>query len=152
MAPSTGNSAAPRLTRRDLFRGVCGAALLGAARGRSRASELDGNRISSTGLELMEEIEKRACAFFYEHAHPVTGLVRDRVRVDGREDRAIGSIAATGFGLSALCIAHQRGYLTKDVAQQRVERTLEFFARRVFRHRGFYFHFLDCETGQRAFQ
>ena len=51
-------------------------------------------------------------------------------------------MAATGFGLSALCIAHERGYLKKDDAEQRVERTLDFFARRAFSQRGFYFHFL----------
>ena len=54
-------------------------------------------------------------------------------------------------GLSALCIAHERGYLKKDDAEQRAERTLDFFARRAFCQRGFYFHFLDCVSGQRAF-
>jgi hypothetical protein len=101
---------------------------------------------------LLEEIERRACLYFFEQAHPVTGLVLDRVRVDGIDDRRVASIAATGFGLSALCIAHQRGYLKRGVAQQRVERTLDFFVRRVFRHKGFYFHFLDCVSGARAFE
>ena len=72
------------------------------------------------------------------------------VRTDGVDDRR-ASVAATGFGLSALCIAHERGYLKKDDAEQRVERTLDFFARRAFCQRGFYFHFLDCVSGQRSF-
>ena len=98
-----------------------------------------------------KRVEKRACLYFYEQAHPVTGLVLDRVRIDGVDDRRIASLAATGYGLSALCIAHQRGYLKKEDAENRVERTLDFFARRAFRQRGFYFHFLDCVSGQRAF-
>ena len=101
---------------------------------------------------LLEEIERRACLYFYEQGHPATGLVLDRVRVDGVDDRRVASISATGFGLSALCIAHQRGYLKKSDAEQRVERTLDFFARRAFRQRGFYFHFVDCVSGQRAFK
>ena len=76
----------------------------------------------------------------------------DRVRVDGIDERRVASIAATGFGLSALCIAHQRGYLTREDAELRVERTLGFLARSVFHQNGFYFHFLDCVTGQRAFK
>jgi hypothetical protein len=108
--------------------------------------------LTTKQVELLEELEKRACMFFYEQAHPVTGLVLDRVRTDGIDDRRIASIAATGFGLSALCIAHQRGYLSKGDAQQRVERTLDFFARRAFCQRGFYFHFLDCVSGKRAFE
>jgi hypothetical protein len=103
-------------------------------------------------LKLLDEVERRACLFFYEQAHPVTGLVLDRVRVNGLDDRRVASIAATGFGLSALCIAHERGFLKGDLAEERVERTLEFFARRAFSQKGFYFHFLDCVTGQREFQ
>lgn len=102
--------------------------------------------------ELLEEVEKRACLYFYEQGHPITGLVMDRVGVDGLDTRRVSSIAATGFGLSALCIAHQRGYLKGDEARQRVTNTLDFFARRVFRQKGFYFHFLDCVSGERAFK
>jgi len=102
--------------------------------------------------EMLDELERRACLFFYEQAHPVTGLVLDRVRVDGLDNRTVGSIAATGFGLSALCIAHQRGFLKRDQAEQRAERTLDFFANRAFRQKGFYFHYMDCVSGQRAFQ
>ena len=101
--------------------------------------------------DVLEEVERRACLYFWEQAHPVTGLVLDRVRVNGLDDRRVASIAATGFGLSALCIAHQRGYLKGNEAEQRAARTLDFFARRVFRHKGFYFHFLDCVSGERAF-
>ena len=110
-----------------------------------------GTTIPPARQALLEEMERRACLYFFEQGHPVTGLVLDRVRVDGVDNRRIASISATGFGLSALCIAHQRGYLKKEEAEQRVERTLDFFARRAFRQRGFYFHFVDCVTGQRAF-
>src|SRR5438046_1028570 len=60
---------------------------------------------------LLEEIERRACLYFYEQGHPATGLVLDRIRVDGVDDRRVASISATGFGLSALCIEHQDGFL-----------------------------------------
>ncbi|MBC8164529.1 MAG: hypothetical protein H7Y20_01510 [Bryobacteraceae bacterium] len=131
---------ANRLSRRAFLTGMAGActpSLSGALKDRSA---------------LLEELERRACLYFYEQGHPVTGLVLDRVRVDGVDERRIASTAATGFGLSALCIADQRGYLKRGVAEQRAERTLDFFARRVFRQKGFYFHFLDCVTGERAFQ
>jgi hypothetical protein len=136
----------PAVGRRDFFRlaGLGGVAALAAA---NTPARLTTNREA-----FLEEIQRRACLYFYEQAHPVTGLVLDRVRTDGLDDRRVASIAATGFGLSALCIAHRRGYLSKDAAQERVERTLDFFARRVFCQRGFYFHFLDCVTGKRAFE
>lgn len=100
---------------------------------------------------MLDELERRACLYFYEQAHPVTGLVLDRVQVNGVDHRRVASIAATGFGLSALCIADQRGFLKHDVAEDRVEKTLDFLARKAFRQKGFYFHFVDCVSGERAF-
>jgi hypothetical protein len=100
---------------------------------------------------MLDEIERRACKYFWECADPTTGLVLDRAAVSGRETRKVASIAATGFGLSALCIGSQRGYLKTDDAKERVERTLEFFVRKAFQQRGFYFHFLHSETGVREY-
>ena len=102
-------------------------------------------------VALLNELQRRACLYFIECADPVTGLVLDRARSAGREDRQIASIAATGFGLSAMCIAESRGYLKEPEARAQVERTLYFLARRAFHHKGFYFHFLNASTGQRAF-
>lgn len=136
-------------SRRDILRGAAVAAFGGLRLGRAEEAKPEPSQTKPT--ELLDEIERRACLYFYEQAHPVTGLVLDRVRTDGVDDRRVASVAATGFGLSALCIAHERGYLKKDDAEQRVERTLDFFARRAFCQRGFYFHFLDCVSGQRSF-
>ncbi len=138
-----------RFSRRDALK-VAAAAALGSLRP-ARAEEAQA-KPQPKASELLDEIERRSCLYFYEQGHPVTGLVLDRVRTDGVDARRVASVAATGFGLSALCIAHERGYLKKDDAEQRVERTLDFFARRAFSQRGFYFHFLDCVSGQRAFE
>src|SRR5947208_2666930 len=118
------------LTRREL---LVKAATLAAATRLARAEE-------AKRTALLDDLERRACLYFYEQGHPGSGLVLDRVRVDGVDERRVASIAATGFGLSALCIAHQRGYIKTDVAELRAERTLGYLAKSVFHHRGFYFH------------
>ena len=102
-------------------------------------------------VRLIDEMERRACQFFYEQAHPATGLVLDRARANGgRDGRKMASIAATGFGLSGLCIADLRGYLPSTAIRQRVETTLEYLAHRAPLEKGFFFHFLDAETGERS--
>jgi hypothetical protein len=98
---------------------------------------------------LLDEIERRACLYFFDHADPTTGLVRDRARMQGAESRQVSSIAATGFGLSALCISYQRGYSTHSDALRRAQRALEYVARFTTQTHGFYPHFLDMRTGQR---
>ena len=95
-------------------------------------------------------MERRAVRFFAEQSDPRTGLVRDRCRATGLESRQVASIAATGFGLSALCIADRRRFLPRGEASRRAARTLHFLASKAGHHRGFFWHFLDRRTGRRA--
>ena len=66
---------------------------------------------------LLDEIERRACRFFYEMADPNTGLVRDRATASEPYAPSVSSIAATGFGLSALAIAAKRRYIDRTLAE-----------------------------------
>ena len=61
------------------------------------------------------------------------------------------SIAATGFGLTALCIGEQRGFISTEEALERVFATLRFLWKKLPNHRGFFYHFANPETGERMF-
>ena len=61
----------------------------------------------------------------------------------------MSSIAATGFGLTALCIADQRGYLPHAQIVERVRTTLDWHLNKLPEVHGFYYHFNDIETGVR---
>src|ERR1017187_2579909 len=104
-----------------------------------------------TSEELLEEIVSRAFLFFWNEAGKHTGLVRDRALADGGPDkRRIASIAATGFGLGALCIGHQRGYLPAEQVRARVINTLSFLLNHVEQVNGIFYHFIDVNTGRRV--
>lgn len=104
-----------------------------------------------TDEELLEEIVSRAFLFFWNEVSPRTGLVRDRAPADGGADRRhAASIAATGFGLAALCIGHKRGYFPLHQIGTRVVTTLSFLLNHAEQVNGFFYHFLDLETGKRA--
>ena len=60
------------------------------------------------------------------------------------------SIAATGFGLTAMCIGYEREYRSRSQIEDRVAQTLDFISRSVPTEHGFLYHFLDPETGQRV--
>jgi hypothetical protein len=96
-------------------------------------------------------MERRSCLFFFEQADPATGMVKDRANHSGSDKHTISSIAATGFGLSALCIAHANKFLTPADAVSRVRTTLDFIARRMPHNHGFFYHFVDMHTAERAF-
>jgi|HubBroStandDraft_6_1064221.scaffolds.fasta_scaffold01328_5 hypothetical protein len=104
-----------------------------------------------TDASLLEEIVSRAVLFFWNEASPRTGLVRDRALADGGPDpRRMASIAATGYGLAALCVAHQHRYIPSREIYVRVIETLNFLLNHAEQINGFFYHFLDIETGRRV--
>ncbi len=131
------------LTRRHLLKLGASALALPWLSGRGDACE------GPSDEALLDEIERAAFLFFWEQASARTGQVKDRARTTGRDDRRMSSIAATGFGLTALCIAHERRYAPRPELQDRVRATLRFLAESMPHEHGFFYHFVDMETGQR---
>jgi hypothetical protein len=101
---------------------------------------------------LLEELERACFQFFWEEVNPNNGLVKDRSQATGPDSRNVASIAATGFGLTALCIADQRGWQDPKSIRQRVLNTLRFVESRVPQAHGFFCHFLNLQNGERVFQ
>jgi hypothetical protein len=100
--------------------------------------------------QLLDEIERAAFDFFWNEASGVTGQVKDRALLNGDDHRRVASIAATGFGLTGLCIAESRGYGKAAAIRDRVRQTLRFLERQLPNEHGFFYHFIDMETGERA--
>jgi hypothetical protein len=74
----------------------------------------------------------------------------DRAGMNGTGGRGdVGSSAATGFGLTALCIGASRGWISKENARARVLVTLRYFWQHAFHDHGWFYHFLDVHTGTR---
>src|SRR5271156_4019456 len=99
--------------------------------------------------QFLDEIERAAFLYFWEQAGSATGQVKDRAFAAGNDTRTISSIAATGFGLAALCIADQRGYMASASVIARVQVALSFLLQ-MPNENGFFYHFVDMNTGQRA--
>jgi hypothetical protein len=108
---------------------------------------------SIAAQSFLDDLQQRSFRYFWEQADPQTGLVPDRARMDGSPLDAnhhnVGSIAATGFGLTSLCIAADRGWIAKPEALERTRNTLRFFDARAFHQRGWFYHWMDAKTGER---
>ncbi|HET8823780.1 MAG TPA: hypothetical protein VFM77_01515, partial [Terriglobales bacterium] len=145
-----------RLTRRTLLKGLAGVAVaspfahpLGAM---AAPTSKPSSAFSPEDDQLLDDIERASCCFFWEQANPQNGLVKDRcdARRATTDNSNVASIAATGFGLTALCIADHRGFLSRSEARQRVITTLQFLANKLPNHRGFFYHWADINTGERV--
>jgi hypothetical protein len=102
-----------------------------------------------TDEKLLDEIQRTSFDFFWFEASPKTGQVKDRALANGNDTRAMSSIAATGFGLTALCIGDRRGFGKSAEILERVRNTLRFLANQLHHEHGFYYHFIHMETGAR---
>ena len=126
---------------------VCATASPAVAAGRS---------ISSADRALLEDLSRRSFRYFWEQADPNTGLVLDRARTNGsphdEQHRDVASIAATGFGVTALCVAAERRWIDPKQARERVRATLRFLAERAPQEHGWFYHFVNYVTGEREWK
>ena len=107
---------------------------------------------ASRGVAFLDTLEERTFQYFWELSDPRTGLTPDRAPT-----RSFASVAATGFALTAYPIGAERGYVSRAEARRRVLDTLRFLwtarqdsaASGSSGYRGFFYHFLDPETGHR---
>lgn len=103
-------------------------------------------------LAFLDTLQRRTFDWFWETTNPANGLVPDRWPT-----RSFSSVAAVGFGLTAYAVGVERGWITRDQARDRVLTTLRFFwnapqgtaSSGVTGNRGFFYHFLDMDTGRR---
>jgi hypothetical protein len=134
--------------RRYLF--VLVAAAIGVAG--CASNHATGPRVAPADRAFLGELQQRTFAFFWETANPQNGLVPDRWPTP-----SFSSVAAVGFGLPAYAVGAERGYITRDQAAERVLTTLRFLwtapqgpaPAGMTGYRGFFYHFLDMQTGHR---
>jgi hypothetical protein len=143
------------LTRRELLQYSAKAALAYPALNFATAMVSCGGGSSSppppvSDDQFLDQIERATFQFFWEQASATTGLVKDRALAAGTDSRTDASIASTGFGLTALCIGHKRGYGDPAQIQSRVAATLDFLANQQTNVNGFFYHFIDMNTGARV--
>jgi hypothetical protein len=99
--------------------------------------------------QFLNELEHSNFLFFWEQANPETGLIKDRCNVREKDTSLAASIASTGFGLTAICIGEQRGFVSHADARLRVIAALSFLWHKLPTHRGFFYHFANINTGER---
>ena len=102
----------------------------------------------------LELLQRETFRYFLLYTNPANGLVLDKTTSDWP-----ASIAATGLALAAYTVGIERGFITRAAAVATILTTLRFFWHSpqgpepdATGHHGLYYHFLDMQTGRRAWQ
>lgn len=105
---------------------------------------------------ILDTIQYTAFRFFWDEANPANGLIRDRQNVTTPKN-APCSIASVGFGLTAICIGVDHGWVSREAARDRVLTTLKTFwyapqgtGNGYAGNFGLFYHFLDMNTATRT--
>src|SRR6202453_3296582 len=102
----------------------------------------------------LEKLQHESFNYFLHETNPANGLV-----IDKNEANWPASIAATGLALAAYPVAVERGFMPRPAAGRRTLNTLRFFWNSpqgpepdATGYKGFYYHFLDAQSGRRSWQ
>lgn len=110
--------------------------------------------MSAQDHAFLEDLQQRGFEYFWQQVNPGTGLIMDRALCSGAPvvgaSFQVSSIASTGFGLTAICVGAERGWISSAEAEERVRLTLDFFANHATNVHGWFYHFVISTSGERA--
>nr|MEE4269907.1 Tat pathway signal protein [Candidatus Krumholzibacteria bacterium] len=108
---------------------------------------------SLTTPALLDSLQRTGFEYFWDEANPVNGLIRDR-----SQPGSPCSVAAQGFGITAICIAIEHGWVTREEGRDRIMLGMETLWNGnqsdaefgINGYKGLFYHFLDINSGFRA--
>ena len=108
-----------------------------------KTSEINKNLSDSALLDL---VEKQTFKYFWDFAHPVSGMARERSNIVdyGHETVTTGG---TGFGIMAVIVATERKWISRDTAAGHLLKMVKFL-RNCDNYHGTFSHWLNGETGK----
>jgi hypothetical protein len=100
--------------------------------------------------ELLTLVQKQTFQYFWEGAEPTSGLARERIHLDGdypQNDQNVITIGASGFGVMAVLVGIERGFITRQQGLERFEKMISYLEK-ADRFHGAWPHWIQGETGK----
>jgi hypothetical protein len=100
--------------------------------------------------EVFDDVQKTTFNYFWEGAEPNSGLARERFHVDNiypQNDKMVVTSGGGGFGVMAILVGMERGFITKQQGLERMEKIVGFLET-ADRFHGAWPHWWNGETGK----
>jgi hypothetical protein len=116
-----------------------------SAKSKSHAKEIK-RKDKLSDEDLLDLVQRQTFLYFWDGAQSASGLARDRTgRLADPADDDV-AIGGSGFGIMALIVACERGWVTRSEAHARLSKMLNCLERATCYH-GLYPHFMHGDTG-----
>src|SRR2546421_68872 len=96
---------------------------------------------------LLELVERQTFRYFWDFAHPVSGMARERSNIAYEYGNEVVTTGGTGFGIMATVVAAERGWITRDTAAKHLLKMARFLSKSDSYH-GVFPHWLNGNTGK----
>jgi hypothetical protein len=97
--------------------------------------------------QLLDLVQKQTIRYFWDFAHPVSGLARERSNEAYNYGNEVVTTGGTGFGVMALIVGVERGWIGRDTAARHLLKMVKFLSKADAYH-GVFPHWLDGATGK----
>jgi hypothetical protein len=95
-----------------------------------------------TDEEFLDMVQRTTFRYFWDYAHPISGLTRERL---GSGETV--TIGGSGFGVMALLVGIERGYVSREQGIGRMLTILNFLNTQADRFHGAFPHWMNGTTG-----
>ncbi len=105
---------------------------------------------SFTDNEILDSVQKQTFNYFWEGAEPNSGLARERLHMDDiypSSPKNTVTSGGSGFGLMAILVGIERGFITREQALNRFIKITDFLDK-ADRFHGAWPHWINGETGK----
>ena len=97
--------------------------------------------------QLLDLVQKQTFAYFWDFAHPVSGLARERSNKTFGYGEEVTTTGGSGFGIMAIVVATERKWVSRTEATERMLKIVNFLAKADAYH-GIFPHWLNGSTGK----
>ncbi len=98
-------------------------------------------------LDLLDTVQRQTLRYFWDFAHPACGLARERSNAPFDYGPEVVATGGTGFGVLAIIVGAERGWIPRDAAAARLLQVVRFLWDADAYH-GVFPHFLNGDTGR----
>lgn len=92
--------------------------------------------------DLLTLVQKQTFRYFWDFGHEQSGMARERTTSGD-----VVTTGGTGFGIMAMLVAANRGFITRQQAMERVQKIVTFLDGKCTKYHGAYAHWINGTTG-----
>lgn len=100
-----------------------------------------------TDEQLLTKTQQYAFKYFWDHADANSGMAYERIPVSGTPGNTVTS-GGSGFGVMAILVGIERGFITREQGCQRIEKIVDFLTNSATNYKGVFAHWINGSTGE----